>query len=299
MVCLEDAAVLGVHLVGILLLRGVELKDIAGLARIAAQLLSGEHDLLCGFIKSRVFQGDLLCFFQRDEICSVDFRCGGLFLLFLQNDAQHRINAVCPLCFCIGKDEPVVRRFDAAAHKGFLGKADFILASGIIQSDFLRFGKSDKFPGVNNAAALCVDLVEILIRPGVELQQVAGLALIAAQLLSGEHDLLRQLIKLRVLQCNLLCFLQGDELRYTDRRNAGDLLEFKKLVQRHAGDLVRGQPGFICCGKDTVGAAKGDMEFLGDLCCFGVFRQFGVENQCADGIGLLQGLLDLRRERCL
>ena len=109
--------------------------------------------------------------------------------------------------FCIGKDEPVVRRFDAAAHKGFLGKADFILASGIIQGDFLRFGKSDKFPGVNNAAALCVDLVEILIRPGVELQDVAGLALIAVQFLSGEHDLLRQLIQFRVLQGDLLCFL--------------------------------------------------------------------------------------------
>ena len=74
-------------------------------------------------------------------------------------------------------------------------------------------------------------------------------------------------------------------------------MEFKKLVQRHAGDLVRGQPGFVCCGKDTVGAAKGDMEFLGDLCCFGVFRQFGVENQRVDGIGLLQGLPDLRGER--
>ena len=218
---INNAAALCVDLVEILIRPGVELQQVAGLALIAVQLLSGEHDLLCGLIKSRVFQGNLLCFFQRDEICSVDFRCGGLFLLFLQNDTQHRINAVCPLCFCIGKDEPVVRRFDAAAHKGFLGKADFILASGIIQSDFLRFGKSDKFPGINNAAALCVDLVEILIRPGVELQQVAGLSLIAAQLLSGEHDLLHQLIKLRVLQRNLLCFLQGDELRYTDRRSIG------------------------------------------------------------------------------
>ena len=249
---------------------------------------------MCGFIKSGILQGDLLRLLQRDEV-----RCHDLFLLLLQHSAQHRINAVCPLCFCIGKDEPVVRRFDAAAHKGFLGKADFILASGIIQGDFFRFGKRDILPGVNNAAALCVDLVEILICPGVELQQVAGLALIAAQLFSGEHDLLCQFIKLRVLQCNLLCFLQGDELRYTDRRNAGDLLEFKELVQRHAGDLVRGQPGFICCGKDPVGAAKGNMEFLGDLRHFGVFRQFGVENQRADGIGLLQGLLDLRGERCL
>ena len=247
---------------------------------------------MCSFIKSGILQGDLLRLLQRDEV-----RCHDFFLLLLQHSAQHRINAVCPLCFCIGKDEPVVRRFDAAAHKGFLGKADFILASGIIQGDFLRFGKSDKCPGVNNAAALCVDLVEILIRPGVELQQVAGLALIAAQLLSGEHDLLRQFIKLRVLQRDLLCFLQGDELRYTDRSNARGLLEFKKLVQRHAGDLVRGQTGFVCCGKDPVGAAKGDMEFLGDLRHFGVFRQFGVENQRADGIGLLQGLPDLRRER--
>ena len=190
---------------------------------------------MCSFIKSGILQGDLLRLLQRDEV-----RCHDLFLLFLQNDAQHRINAVCPLCFCIGKDEPVVRRFDAAAHKGFLGKADFILASGIIQGDFLRVGKGDEPSGVDDAAALCVDLVEILVRPGVELQQVAGLALIAVQLLSCEHDLLRQLIQFGVLQCNLLCFLQGDELRYTDRRNAGDLLEFKKLVQRHAGNLVRG-----------------------------------------------------------
>ena len=120
---------------------------------------------------ARMSLDELLKFQEASGIASVsvDFRCGGLFLLFLQNDAQHRINAVCPLCFRIGKNEPVVRRFDAAAHKGFLGKADFILASGIIQSDFLRFGKSDKFPGVNNAVALCVDLVEILICPGVEL----------------------------------------------------------------------------------------------------------------------------------
>ena len=109
-------------MVEILIRPGVELQQVAGLALIAVQLLSGEHDLLCGFIKS-----------------------------------------------------------------------------GILQGDFLRFGKSDKFPGVNNAAALCVDLVEILIRPGVELQQVAGLALIAAQLLSGEHDLLRGFIQSRVL----------------------------------------------------------------------------------------------------
>ena len=140
-------------------------------------------------------------------------------------------------------------------------------------------------------------MVEILILRGVELQDVAGLALIAVQLLSGEHDLLRGFIKSRVLQGDLLRLLQGDEFRYTDRSNAGILLEFKKLVQRHAGNLVRGQLGFVCCGNDPVGATKGNMEFLGDLRCSGVFRQFGVENQCADGIALLQDLLDLRGER--
>ena len=61
MVSLHDAAVLGIHLVRILLLRGVELQDVAGLSLIAAQLLSGEHDFLRGLIKSRVLQGDLFC----------------------------------------------------------------------------------------------------------------------------------------------------------------------------------------------------------------------------------------------
>ncbi len=30
------------------------------------------------------------------------------------------------------------------------------------------------------------------------------------------------------------------------------------------------------------------MNFLGELCRFGVFLQPGAENQCADGIGLLK-----------
>ena len=51
----------------------------------------------------------------------------------------------------------------------------------------------DNFPGY------CVDLVGIRTLVRVELQDVAGLARIAAQLLSGEHDFLRRLIQPRVL----------------------------------------------------------------------------------------------------
>ena len=51
----------------------------------------------------------------------------------------------------------------------------------------------DNFPGY------CIDLVGIRTLVRVELQNVARLALIAAQLLSGEHDLLRGFIKSRVL----------------------------------------------------------------------------------------------------
>ena len=118
---------------------------------------------------------------------------------FLRHDARHRINAVCPLCFCIVKDKPIVRRFDAAAHKDFLGKADFIRASGIVQRDFLRVRLKNEVIRLNDAAVLGIYLVKILLLRGVELQNVAGLARIAAQLLSGEHDLLRGFIKSRVL----------------------------------------------------------------------------------------------------
>lgn len=51
----------------------------------------------------------------------------------------------------------------------------------------------DNFPGY------CVDLVGIRTLVRVELQNVARLALIAAQLLSGEHNFLRCLIQPCVL----------------------------------------------------------------------------------------------------
>ena len=43
-----------IDLVGIRTLVRVELKDIAGLARIAAEHLLGEHNLLRGFIQPRI-----------------------------------------------------------------------------------------------------------------------------------------------------------------------------------------------------------------------------------------------------
>ena len=164
MVSLDDATVLGVHLVGILLLCRIELQDVAGLARIAAQLLSGEHDLLRGLIKSRVLQRDLLCLLQRDEV-----RCHNFFLLLLQHIAQHRINAICPLCFRIGKDEPIVRRFDAAGNQRFLGKGDFFADARIVQRDFLRVRQKDEVVSLHDAAVLGVHLIRILLLRGVEL----------------------------------------------------------------------------------------------------------------------------------
>lgn len=51
----------------------------------------------------------------------------------------------------------------------------------------------DNFPGY------CIDLVGIRTLVRVELQNVARLARIATQFLSGEHDFLRRLIQPRVL----------------------------------------------------------------------------------------------------
>ena len=157
---------------------------------------------MCGFIKSGILQGDLLRILQRDEV-----RCHDLFLLLLQHSAQHRINAVCPLCFRIGKDKPIVRRFDAAGNQCFLGKGDLFAYPGIVQCDFLRVRQKNEVVSLDDAAVLGIHLVRILLLRGVELQDVAGLSLIAAQLLSGEHDLLRGLIKSRVLQGDLFCLL--------------------------------------------------------------------------------------------
>ena len=65
----------------------------------------------------------------------------------------------------------------------------------------------DNFPGY------CVDLVGIRTLVRVELQNVARLARIAAQLFPGEYDFLRCFVQPRILQGDLLRLLQRDEVR--------------------------------------------------------------------------------------
>ena len=56
----------------------------------------------------------------------------------------------------------------------------------------------------------------ILIFTGVELQNVAGSALVAVKLGFGENNFLCGVVKLGVLQSDFLCFLQGNEIRSAD-----------------------------------------------------------------------------------
>ena len=64
----DDVSGYCIDLVGVLALARVELQDVARLARIAAQLLSGEDDFLRCFVQLCVLQGDLLRLFQADEL---------------------------------------------------------------------------------------------------------------------------------------------------------------------------------------------------------------------------------------
>ena len=65
--------------------------------------------------------------------------------------------------------DAVGRRFDAAAHKGFLGKGDFFADPGIVQCDFLRVRQKNEVVSLHDAAVLGVHLVGILLLRGVEL----------------------------------------------------------------------------------------------------------------------------------
>ena len=64
----DDVSGYCIDLVGVLALARVELQDVARLARIAAQLFPGEYDFLRCFVQPRVLQGNLLCYFQADEL---------------------------------------------------------------------------------------------------------------------------------------------------------------------------------------------------------------------------------------
>ena len=55
----------------------MELQNVAWLALIAAEILSGENNLLIRIMQTGISERDLLCLIQRDE-----FRCADIFLLF-------------------------------------------------------------------------------------------------------------------------------------------------------------------------------------------------------------------------
>ena len=162
-----------VDLVGILLLRGVELQNVARLARIAAQLFPGEYDFLRCFVQPRILQGDLLCFFQADELgCRGDDLIVGL----IHDAAQNGVDFVSPASGVAFKGEGIVGRLDATGNQCFLGKGDLFADARIVQRDFLRVGKKNEVVSLHDAAVLGVNLIRILLLRGVELQNVAGLA---------------------------------------------------------------------------------------------------------------------------
>ena len=90
------------------------------------------------------------------------------------------------------------------------------MAARIVNGDFLRFGKGNEFLRNDYISVFRVNLIVILIGSGIKFEDIAGSALIAAQLLPCERDFLRRFVKLRVLQRNFPRFLQGDEFLPAD-----------------------------------------------------------------------------------
>ena len=172
-VLFEDVSGYCINLVGIRTLVRVELQNVARLARIAAQLFPGEYDFLRCFVQPRILQGDLLCFFQADELgCRGDDLIVGL----IHDAAQNGVDFVSPASGVAFKGEGIVGRLDAAGNQSFLGKGDFFADPGIVQCDFLRVRQKNEVVSLDDAAVLGVHLVGILLLRGVELQDVAGLA---------------------------------------------------------------------------------------------------------------------------
>ena len=221
----------------------------------------------------------MLCFLQRDEV-----RCNDIFLLLLQHDAQHCINAICPLRFRIGKDKPVVRRFYAAGYKRFLGEGYFVRALCIVYCDFLRFGKGNEFLRNDYISVFRVNLIVILIGSGVEFQDIAGFALIAAQLDFGEYDFLRFVVKSGVFKCDFLRFLRRNEFYGADI-----LLAFIEHYAEHSVNAV-GPPGsvvgehkavvgrfYAACGEGFLDKGHSVLAARivhGDFFCFGKGDEF-------------------------
>ena len=179
-----------------------------------------------------------MCLPQRNEDSRAD-----VLLFFSHYDAQHRINAVSPLCFRIGKDEQIVRRLDAPIHQGLLGEQDPVRAAGVLHGDPPCLGRQNVLVPEDDLAALCVDLIVIAAFPGVEVQLIAGPSLIAAQFNLSEHNFLRDFIQSGIFQGDLLCLPQRNE----DSR-ADVLLFFSHYDAQHRINTV--SPLRVHIGKD-------------------------------------------------
>ena len=124
-------------------------------------------------------------------------------MLFFNHNAQDRVNAVSPLDLRVSKDKAVVRAFDAAVYQCFLSEGDPVLTTCIVNRDLLRGAKQDVFSRVDNLAALCVNLIEVAVCSGIEFEEIAWLALIAAKFLSGKYNLLRSFIQFGISERHL------------------------------------------------------------------------------------------------
>ena len=153
---------------------------------IAVQLGFGEHDLLCVFVKPCTLECNFLCFLQGNEICFAY-----VLNMLSHHRAAYRIDSVCPLGLIVCKDKQIIRCFNAAVNQFFFGKGNPFRTFGVINGNPFCVGKKNISSAVDNVARFCVNLIVILIFTGVKLQQVIGLALIAVQLLLGEHNLFR------------------------------------------------------------------------------------------------------------
>ena len=128
-------------------------------------------------------------------------------MLIFNHNAQDRVNAVSPLDLRVSKDKAVVRAFDAAVYQCFLSEGDPVLTTCIVNRDLLRGGKQDVFVCEEDAAGLCVNLIELAVCSGIEFEEIAWLALITAKLLSGKYNLLRSFVQFGIFERDLFCFL--------------------------------------------------------------------------------------------
>ena len=164
---------------------------------VAVKLGFGEHNLLCVFIKLGILQRNFLCFVQGNKIRTAD-----IIHMLSHHSAAYRIDSVCPLRIVVCKDKQIIRCFNAAVYQFLLQKGNLVAAFGIINGNPFCIGKQNISSAVDNFTCFCINLIVILIFTGVKLKNVAWSALIAAQLLLGEHNLFGIFNKTGVFKCN-------------------------------------------------------------------------------------------------